>query len=230
MLVIHIDIRVRAADLPEFLAATERNATSSLTEPGILRFDVVQDNADPNHIVLVEVYRDAVGACCPPGDRALRDLAGHRRRHDGRTEIVGAVQPGVRCGRRPVAEPGVTQPTTGGGVASFDFGTAGRVLFGAGRAAELPARTTDWGTVGAGAHRGQTGPAPTTHRPTLDALADFMRSPGNPPSRQPRTRSLSPGRPVPTWSSRSAAAACSISARPLRCCWATAATRWTISR
>ncbi|MET0966978.1 MAG: putative quinol monooxygenase [Nakamurella sp.] len=58
MLVIHVDIRVRAADLPDFLTATERNATSSLTEPGILRFDVVQDNADPTHIVLVEVYRD----------------------------------------------------------------------------------------------------------------------------------------------------------------------------
>ena len=58
MLVIHVDIRVRAADLPDFLAATERNATNSLNEPGILRFDVVQDNADPTHIVLVEVYRD----------------------------------------------------------------------------------------------------------------------------------------------------------------------------
>ena len=58
MLVIHIDIRVRSTDLAEFLAATQRNATSSLTEPGILRFDVVQDNADPTHIVLVEVYRD----------------------------------------------------------------------------------------------------------------------------------------------------------------------------
>jgi autoinducer 2-degrading protein len=58
MLVIHVDIRVRSADLVEFLAATERNATSSLSEPGILRFDVVQDDADPTHIVLVEVYRD----------------------------------------------------------------------------------------------------------------------------------------------------------------------------
>jgi autoinducer 2-degrading protein len=58
MLVIHVDIRVRAADLPDFLVATERNAKSSLTEPGILRFDVIQDNADPTHIVLVEVYRE----------------------------------------------------------------------------------------------------------------------------------------------------------------------------
>lgn len=58
MLVIHVDIHVVAAALPEFLAATERNAAASLGEPGVLRFDVVQDINDPNHIVLVEVYRD----------------------------------------------------------------------------------------------------------------------------------------------------------------------------
>jgi len=58
MLVIHIDIRVRAADLPDFLTAMEHNATNSLLEPGVLRFDAVQDNDDPTHIALVEVYRD----------------------------------------------------------------------------------------------------------------------------------------------------------------------------
>ena len=26
--------------------------------PGVLRFDVIQDEADPEHVVLVEVYRD----------------------------------------------------------------------------------------------------------------------------------------------------------------------------
>ena len=29
-----------------------------LAEPGVLRFDVIQDQADPAHVVLVEVYRD----------------------------------------------------------------------------------------------------------------------------------------------------------------------------
>jgi len=58
MLVIHVDIRVLADALPDFLTASERNASNSLSEPGILRFDVVQDVADPTHVVLVEVYRD----------------------------------------------------------------------------------------------------------------------------------------------------------------------------
>ena len=29
-----------------------------LAEPGVLRFDVIQDQADPAHVVLTEVYRD----------------------------------------------------------------------------------------------------------------------------------------------------------------------------
>ena len=40
------------------MAATLVNARASLAEPGVLRFDVIQDLADPEHVVLVEVYRD----------------------------------------------------------------------------------------------------------------------------------------------------------------------------
>jgi (4S)-4-hydroxy-5-phosphonooxypentane-2,3-dione isomerase len=58
MLVVHVHARVRAERLPEFLAATQVNAKASLTEPGVVRFDVIQDQADPTHVVLVEVYRD----------------------------------------------------------------------------------------------------------------------------------------------------------------------------
>ena len=58
MLIVQVDIQVRPDRVPEFLAATVRNAAGSLTEPGVLRFDVLHDQADPAHVVLVEVYRD----------------------------------------------------------------------------------------------------------------------------------------------------------------------------
>jgi autoinducer 2-degrading protein len=58
MLVVHVQVRVRAGRVEEFLAATLTNARASLGEPGVLRFDVIQDQADPAHVVLVEVYRD----------------------------------------------------------------------------------------------------------------------------------------------------------------------------
>jgi len=57
MLVVHVHARVRPERVADFLAATEVNAQASLAEPGVVRFDVLQDQADPAHVALVEVYR-----------------------------------------------------------------------------------------------------------------------------------------------------------------------------
>ena len=62
LLVVHVDVAVRPDRVAEFLAATEVNAAASRAAPGILRFDVLTDRADPAHVVLVEVYRDAAAA------------------------------------------------------------------------------------------------------------------------------------------------------------------------
>ena len=59
MLVVHVHVHVRPGQADDFLAATLVNAQASLAEPGVLRFDVIQDQADPAHVILVEVYRDA---------------------------------------------------------------------------------------------------------------------------------------------------------------------------
>jgi (4S)-4-hydroxy-5-phosphonooxypentane-2,3-dione isomerase len=58
MLIVHVHVRVRPGRAADFLAATLVNARASLGEPGVLRFDVIQDNDDPGHVVLAEVYRD----------------------------------------------------------------------------------------------------------------------------------------------------------------------------
>lgn len=57
MLIVHVDIHVKPEHLAAFTAATIENARNSVQEPGIARFDVIQDQADPTHFVLVEVYR-----------------------------------------------------------------------------------------------------------------------------------------------------------------------------
>jgi autoinducer 2-degrading protein len=62
MLVVHVDIAVLPERVEDFVTATLANARASVREPGVLRFDVVQDQADAGHFVLVEVYRDAEGA------------------------------------------------------------------------------------------------------------------------------------------------------------------------
>ena len=62
MLIVHVHVRVRPGRAADFLGATLVNARASLGEPGVLRFDVIQDNDDPDHVVLAEVYRDADAA------------------------------------------------------------------------------------------------------------------------------------------------------------------------
>ena len=62
MLIVHVHVRVRPGRAGDFLAATLANARASLREPGVLRFDVIQDNDDPDHLALMEVYRDADAA------------------------------------------------------------------------------------------------------------------------------------------------------------------------
>lgn len=58
MRVVHVDVSVVPEHLPAFLEATRANAAASREEAGVLRFDVVQDRAEPTHVVLVEVYAD----------------------------------------------------------------------------------------------------------------------------------------------------------------------------
>ena len=62
MLVVHIHVRVKPEDVEAFKHATLANARASLQEPGVARFDIVQQQDDPTRFVFVEVYRDAASA------------------------------------------------------------------------------------------------------------------------------------------------------------------------
>ena len=62
MLVVHVHIRIKPDDLQAFLEETRRNAAASLEEPGVRRFDVLQDESDETHVVLSEVYADQAAA------------------------------------------------------------------------------------------------------------------------------------------------------------------------
>ena len=59
MLVVHVHVRVKPETVEAFKQATIENAHQSVQEPGIARFDVVQQADDPTRFVLVEVYRTA---------------------------------------------------------------------------------------------------------------------------------------------------------------------------
>ena len=58
MIVVHVHVHVRPESVEAFRRATIENARNSVQEPGIARFDVIQQTDDSTRFVLVEVYRD----------------------------------------------------------------------------------------------------------------------------------------------------------------------------
>jgi quinol monooxygenase YgiN len=57
MFIVHVFVHVKPEFVDAFMAASLENAGSSVKEPGIARFDVIQQLDDPNRFILVEVYR-----------------------------------------------------------------------------------------------------------------------------------------------------------------------------
>ncbi len=57
MLVVHVYVHVEPESVEAFKAASLRNARNSVQEPGVARFDVIQQQDDPTRFMLVEVYR-----------------------------------------------------------------------------------------------------------------------------------------------------------------------------
>jgi quinol monooxygenase YgiN len=59
MLIVHVHAHVKPEFVEAFRQATIENARHSVQEPGIARFDVIQQIDDPTRFILVEVYRTA---------------------------------------------------------------------------------------------------------------------------------------------------------------------------
>lgn len=57
MFIVHVYVHVKSDQVEAFKAATLDNASNSVKEPGIARFDVIQQLDDPTRFELVEVYR-----------------------------------------------------------------------------------------------------------------------------------------------------------------------------
>jgi (4S)-4-hydroxy-5-phosphonooxypentane-2,3-dione isomerase len=59
MLIVHVHAHVKPEFVDAFREATIANARESVKEPGIARFDVLEQADAPAHFLLVEVYRTA---------------------------------------------------------------------------------------------------------------------------------------------------------------------------
>lgn len=70
MFIVHVFAHVKPEGVDAFKVATLENARNSVQEPGVARFDVIQQQDDPTRFVLVEVYRT-------PNDAALHKETPH---------------------------------------------------------------------------------------------------------------------------------------------------------
>lgn len=57
MLIVLVHVRVKPECVDAFKTATIANASASVLEPGIARFDLIQQNDDLTRFILMEIYR-----------------------------------------------------------------------------------------------------------------------------------------------------------------------------
>jgi quinol monooxygenase YgiN len=90
MQIVHVHVRVKPESIEQFKAATVENATRSIEEPGIVRFDVVQDISDPTRFLLIEVYRD------PAAGAAHKETAHYKKWRDTVAEFMAEPRTSIR--------------------------------------------------------------------------------------------------------------------------------------
>jgi quinol monooxygenase YgiN len=90
MFIVHVHVHVKPEFVEAFRQVTLANARSSVQEPGIARFDVMQQMDDPTRFVLVEVYRT-------PDDPARhKETAHYQAWRDAVAEMMAEPRTSVR--------------------------------------------------------------------------------------------------------------------------------------
>ena len=59
MIIVHVFVHVTPNSVADFITSTLANARNSVAEPGVVRFDLVQQDDDPTRFLLIEIYRTA---------------------------------------------------------------------------------------------------------------------------------------------------------------------------
>jgi autoinducer 2-degrading protein len=90
MLVVHVHVHVHEGSVEAFREATVANAKASVQEPGIARFDVIQQQDDPTRFILVEVYRT------PEAPAAHKETEHYARWRDAVADMMATPRTSVK--------------------------------------------------------------------------------------------------------------------------------------
>lgn len=90
MLVVLVHVNVKPEFVEEFKRVTIENASNSLKEAGIARFDVIQQTDDPTKFILVEVYKTAQAPA------AHKETSHYERWRDTVAEMMAEPRQGIK--------------------------------------------------------------------------------------------------------------------------------------
>lgn len=90
MHIVHVNIHVKPEMIDRFIEATIDNATNSLREPGVVRFDFLQHAENPTNFMLVEIYRT------PEAADAHKQTAHYARWRDTVVEMMAEPRVGTK--------------------------------------------------------------------------------------------------------------------------------------
>ena len=90
MQIVHVHVKVKPEFVEAFKQATVENASNSVKEPGVTRFDVIQQTDDPTKFILIEVYRTAQAPA------AHKETAHYRRWRDTVMKMMSEPRQGIK--------------------------------------------------------------------------------------------------------------------------------------
>ena len=90
MLIVHVHVSVKSQFVEDFKKATVENASNSIKEAGVLRFDVIQQEDDHTRFVLVEVYKNAEASA------AHKETAHYAKWRDTVAEMMAEPRQGIK--------------------------------------------------------------------------------------------------------------------------------------
>ena len=90
MNIVLVHVHVKPEFVDAFKQASVENASNSVKEAGIARFDVIQQNDDPTRFILVEVYKDVDASA------AHKETAHYAKWRDTVAEMMAEPRQGIK--------------------------------------------------------------------------------------------------------------------------------------
>lgn len=92
MYIVHVHVHVKPEFVDTFKQATVENASNSVQEEGVARFDVVQQADDPTRFILVEVYKSVEAST------AHKETAHYLKWRDTVADMMAEPRQGIKYG------------------------------------------------------------------------------------------------------------------------------------